>query len=237
MLLVSVVLPAYNAGEVIFQAIGSIIKQTFQDWELLIINDGSADSTEEIARKAAEADSRIHLYNLHAHMGLAKALNVGIALAQGEFIARQDSDDLSEPNRLALQLEVLQHNKDLDILGTAARVLISGGVGEIISVVENHKDITAKLLQSINPFVHGSIVGRRSSFQWPGSYDESYKYAQDLELWLRSLFAGATFANINVPLYNYTDLRRGDSPEYLQCIRRINSEYAKRKEEWLNRKI
>lgn len=103
--LVSVIMPSYNAEKYIKEAIESVIAQTYKNWELFVIDDGSTDRTAEIARSYAEKDSRIILHRNSHNMGTAKTRNTGIKLANGEWIATLDSDDMWHPEKLEIQLK------------------------------------------------------------------------------------------------------------------------------------
>src|SRR6056297_1576153 len=115
---ISIVMGAYNEESCIAGALDSIISQTFSDWELIVIDDGSTDATADIVRRYAECDSRIDLYRNEINMELSLSLNKGIRLARADFIARADADDVNLPDRLSKQyLYMLQH-VDIDVLGT-----------------------------------------------------------------------------------------------------------------------
>ena len=106
--LVSVIMPAYNAVPFIEEAIKSVISQTVKDWELLVIDDGSADDSVQIAQKTADSDSRIRVFRNEVNSGVAKTRNRGIDLAKGKYIAFLDSDDVWHPEKLEMQLKKMQ---------------------------------------------------------------------------------------------------------------------------------
>ncbi len=117
---VTVLMPVYNAEKYLKTAIESILKQTFSDFELLIINDGSTDGSEEIIRSFN--DKRIRLFNNEQNLGIIKTLNKGLNLAKGEYIIRMDADDISLPDRLELQVKYMEENPGIGISGTQARI-------------------------------------------------------------------------------------------------------------------
>ena len=117
---VSVVMGAFNEEILIARAIQSIVDQSYINWELIIVDDGSSDGTREIIEAFAAKDKRIILIENKINLGLAKSLNVGISQAQGKYIARMDADDESLPKRLESQTSFLELNSDIDVLGTGA---------------------------------------------------------------------------------------------------------------------
>jgi len=117
-------MPVYNCAHTLPAAIRSILNQTFNDWELLIIDDGSTDCTSEVARTFS--DRRIRLLDDGSHLGLAERLNQGIALSQGAFLARMDGDDIAYPQRLELQVAFLREHPEVDLLGGAILVFADG---------------------------------------------------------------------------------------------------------------
>lgn len=123
--LVSIAMPVYNCGPTLAMAIRSILHQTFEDWELLLLDDGSSDRTLEVARSFP--DPRILVFDDHSHQGLVSRLNQAIDVSRGKYFARMDGDDVSYPERLALQVEHLQHHPDIDLLGGGILVFGRGG--------------------------------------------------------------------------------------------------------------
>ena len=193
---------AYNEDKTIRKAIESIRNQTFDDWELIVVNDGSTDGTESIVSKAALEDSRIVLLNKDKNTGLASSLNKGIAISSGDYIARMDADDLSLRDRLRLQVDCLDNNLDIVVLGGAA--IYQDAHGNILGKVympEKHRDIVKWLLRS-SPFIHPSVMMRRAFLQTTQGYDESLKRAQDYDLWFRGKDIGQ-YHNIQTPILTY----------------------------------
>ena len=202
---VSVILPAFNAEKYIGEAVDSILAQTFTDFELIVVNDGSTDRTLkilEVAQAAKQAGcgphSRLRIISNTRNLGLSKSLNKGIALACGDYIARQDADDISLPERLGKQYEYLQKHPQVALLGTARKtILTNGAVKEKKLKLQNpaFKD----MLQS-NCFVHGSVMIRKTALDAVGGYNELFYSSEDYELWLR-LTKQFPAANLPEPLY------------------------------------
>jgi glycosyltransferase involved in cell wall biosynthesis len=178
---VSVVMCVFNGENTVESAIKSILDQTFNDFEFIILDDGSSDSTFLILKKYQDIDSRIKLYS-QKNTGLTKALNNAIGFASGKYIARQDADDISFPNRIEQQVKYLKGNPSTFLVGSNFIEEINGVryAGKYIS----DKEIMKKVFLH-NPFPHTSAMFLRSVFNELGGYDESFDTSQDFELWIR----------------------------------------------------
>ena len=181
---ITVLLPVYNGAADVEKAVASVLSQTFTDFELLIINDGSQDNSADLLARIT--DSRIRLIN-QANLGLAATLNIGCSLAKGQFIARQDQDDLSHPSRLQMQLEYMLVNPDCALLGTWADIYVEDmPTGRVHEHALEHELLCFDLLFN-NPFVHSSIMFRRDAVVEIGGYstDPDRQPPEDYELWSR----------------------------------------------------
>ena len=201
---VSVILPIYNGEPYLAEAIDCILKQTFADFELIIINDGSKDGS--AACIAQFSDPRIRYFE-QPNAGLAATLNRGISLAAGEYIARQDQDDISCPERFAAQVAVLDEYPDYCMVGTWAEIFSETESGQRFL---NHpaENLELKLhLHFRNPFVHSSMMLRTSVVRSIGGYttDKSRQPPEDYELWSRMARAGKV-ANIPRVLVRYREV-------------------------------
>jgi glycosyltransferase involved in cell wall biosynthesis len=175
----------YNGEKYLREAIDSILNQTFKDFEFLIIDDGSTDSSAEIIR--SYTDSRIRLIQNEKNIGLTRSLNKGLKLAQGEYIARMDADDISLPERLKKQVKYLDNHPEIGVLGTRFfEIDMNGNVRREICIPLDKRNIE-KQLYRVNCFCHSSTMMRMSCIKKVGLYDETLKYAQDYELWLRMI--------------------------------------------------
>ena len=172
----------YNGEKYVAQAITSIINQTFQDWELLVINDGSTDKSFEIMNSFASQDKRVVVIDNGKNIGLTKSLNKGIIYSRGEYIARQDADDISLPERIAKQVDFMEKNKTVGCCG--CDVIIVDDQGKQLKPVVLPAKIN-QLLPKRNVMVHGSLMFRREIILSAGCYDENFYYAQDYDLLLR----------------------------------------------------
>jgi len=211
--LVSVIMPCYNSvrtpikRKYIDMAIRSIIKQTYVNWELIAIDDGSKDDTLDYLLEWGKTDSRIKVLPLSENVGVAKALNAGAQRAEGKYLARMDDDDISFPRRLELQVELLEREPDIDLVGAATYVIDEDSkIDCILSRCETYESSLKLAVGGDSPFVHGSIVVRKTAFDNVGGYnpDDQYMWAEDYELWYRLLKNGRG-CNISSPLYGYRD--------------------------------
>jgi len=181
-MLCSVVLPTYNGQDWITRSVNSILAQSFTNFELIIIDDGSSDNTFEILKKFK--DKRIKLFRQN-NRGLAKTLNIGIKISRGKYIFRQDQDDISFPNRFMEQIVVMEKKRDLGFLGTWAEIL---NESRIVRRFHKHpvdaNAINYFLLFS-NPFVHSSMILRKNKLTEVNGYSEDLKFQppEDYHLW------------------------------------------------------
>ncbi|WNY31777.1 glycosyltransferase family 2 protein [Acinetobacter calcoaceticus] len=201
-MLVSVVLPAYNAELYLKEAIDSVLSQTCTDFELIVINDGSLDRTEEII--LSYSDSRIVYVKNEQNLGLIGSLNKGIDLAKGKYIARMDADDICCPDRFEKQISFLENNNDYVICGTAAYRFYSNNKSNnnIFRVPESDGLIRLKTLFN-SPFIHPSIMMRNSIVKEKIlNFDIQYKYAEDYKFWSQLLKYGKAY-NLQEKLLYY----------------------------------
>lgn len=197
---VTVLMSVYNGEKYLQEAIDSILGQTFKDFEFLIINDGSTDKTGEILE--SYNDPRIKIIDNKKNIGLTKSLNKGLRLARGEYIARQDADDISCDNRLEKQIKFLNENLDIAIVGTNYfRINEKGDIIQEIKRQEKDKDIKKYLLNG-NQLGHGTIMFRKSCIEKVGFYREEFKFAQDYDFVLH-FSEKYKLANIPETLYKW----------------------------------
>ncbi len=181
---VSVILPAYNSEKYIDESINSILNQTFTDFELIILNDGSTDKTPEIIQKYADSDKRIIFVNNRENRGLIAVLNQGLDMARGEYIARMDSDDISLPERFDKQVKYLDQNPDVGVLGTKIQ-----GFGVIDAAGIQIPVVTAIDMLKDNYIAHPSVMVRKSIIdKYNLRYNPDYIHCEDMELWSRMIF-------------------------------------------------
>jgi glycosyltransferase involved in cell wall biosynthesis len=180
---VSVVLPTLNCEKYIVQTIESIIGQTFNDFEVIVVNEyGSMDNTKEIIE--SYCDSRIIIHQNAAKLGLAESLNLGIRIASGEYIARADADDIYSADRLQRQVDYLDSHPGISVCGTWQHHF--GNIDRVHRPQEKHEDIKARLLFSCD-ICHSTLMFRKKDFIVNGLWYNPEYDAEDYELWLRAI--------------------------------------------------
>jgi glycosyltransferase involved in cell wall biosynthesis len=200
---ITVLMPLYNREEFVGEAISSILNQSFEDFELLIINDGSTDSSFEIAKNFK--DSRIKLVNNSENIKLIKTLNKGILLAEGEYIARMDSDDIAEKDRLLKQVEFMEMNPDISVCGTWIKEFSRDiKKGNEVNHPISPKQLHYKLMFDC-ALVHPSVMIRKCDLVNNGIlYDEKYPHAEDFNMWNDMVLNyGLKVSNIPITLLYY----------------------------------
>lgn len=193
---ISIVMPFYNAAAYLSESIKSILNQTFQDFELLAIDDGSTDNSVSIVKSFN--DERIRLISLdHSFID---SLNYGFKISKGKYIARMDADDIMLPKRLEIQYVFMEGNSDVDICGSWAESF--GNSTGIIQYKSNHEEIISSLLLHCS-MIHPTVMIRKSTLEQLGLNYLDYACAEDYKLWTDLALAGARFANISEVLLRY----------------------------------
>jgi glycosyltransferase involved in cell wall biosynthesis len=200
---VTVILPVYNAEKYLKEAIDSILNQTYTDFELLLINDGSTDSSEKII--LSYNDPRIIYIKNEGNKGLIFSLNKGIDLAKGDYIARMDADDISMPERLEKQLNYLEENKNVEVVASTVKYIDDAGkIAGNWKLDNQTTDVKTirKWMPRENCIAHPSVMGKKellSRFK----YNPNQLNIEDYDLWMRLLNTGAIIAKIPEPLLYY----------------------------------
>ncbi len=179
---ITVLMSVYNAADDLKDSVESILNQTYSNFEFIIINDGSTDGSQEILEYYAKKDSRIILIN-QDNAGLTKALNNGIKVSRGRYIARQDCDDISYSKRLEKQINLMDADPSIVLCGGNCDDLYEDGS------MDEWGFYDSKTLQRITflktPFAHSTIMMRSDICQSLGGYDERFKTSQDMDMWMR----------------------------------------------------
>jgi len=183
--LISVILPFYNTEKYLNLAIQSIIDQTYSNFELLLLDDGSTDNSREIALKYAEIDPRVKVHH-HANMGVCRTLQKGVGLANGKYIARMDGDDIAHPQRFELQVNFLENNPTCVAVGTA--LIVIDPDGDVLckpQITEDHDTLVRELLQwQGSRICHPTVMMRTEAVKAVGGYTQEH-YFQDVDLFLK----------------------------------------------------
>ena len=200
---VSVILPAYNCGKYIGRAIDSMLRQTFPDFELIIVNDGSTDNTEQIIHSFNDP-RLIHVKNAK-NEGLINSLNRAIELSRGKYLARMDGDDISQPERLEKQKRYLDQNRDISVVATTIEFINEQeektGEWNLDRQTIAPGQIKRAMLKQ-NCIAHPTVM-MRSEIIKELKYQPYQKNIEDYDLWLRVLSRGHKIAKIDEPLLLY----------------------------------
>lgn len=185
--LVSVIMPVCNGAPFVGKAIQSILLQSFHDFELIVVDDGSTDETPEILERFLKKDPRIIVLRHEKPLGISLSCNEAATHARGKFLARMDADDIAMPQRLETQLQCIENRPECVALGTWAMQIDPDGwpIG-YWRVPTEHEAILNQLLSGRGgAIIHPTAMIRRSAFNTVGGYDESLRAGQDADLWLR----------------------------------------------------
>ena len=180
---ISVIMAAYNAVDYIEKSIVSILEQTFDGWELIIINDCSTDRTPEIIERYTKLDPRISLLNNPVNINQALSRNRGISEARGKYIAILDDDDIAFPSRLKIQCDFLENNPSVALVASAAEIIDKNGkiIGHKRSP-ENLDELKFRIILK-NPLVHSSVMYRKELMEKIGGYNNKYFNAEDYKFY------------------------------------------------------
>lgn len=197
--LVSILMPVYKTAPYLREAMDSMLSQTFTDFELIVLDDCSPDNAEEILD--SYTDPRIVRYKGKKNAGLSNVLNVGIGMARGKYIARMDSDDLSMPERLQIQVDYLEAHPDIDLVSVGMQLF---GAKDEVWLREQDPEKVKIIALFHSPILHASSMWRRDSFEKHGlRFRQEMVPAEDYDLWTRALVKGLRLVNLRQVLYKY----------------------------------
>lgn len=199
---VSVVLPVYNSEPYLAEALDSILQQTFDDFELIAVYDASIDNSRNRLEDAARRDPRVSVVDGPGR-GLVDALNLGLARARGEFIARMDADDVSQSTRFARQVEYLRANPQIAVVGSA--ITLIDAAGKVLREIEyplTPVEVARFLIETGSALAHPAVMARRNAMLSVGGYRSLFQHAEDYDLWLR-LAEHHSLANLPERLLRY----------------------------------
>ncbi len=199
---VSIIMGVYNCEDILGRSLESVLAQSYSNWEFIICDDGSTDNTYKVLKSYSDLDDRVKIVRNVENLGLAASLNKCLKLSSGEYIARQDADDLSLPDRLSKQVEFLELNHDFDFVGT--KVIYFDNFGDwgksnTIQCPEKEDLVYGP------PFCHPSVMFRARCLNDIGGYRVSkmtYR-SQDYDLWFRLYSKGYKGYNLDEPLFKY----------------------------------
>lgn len=195
--LISVILPVYNCEAYIFEAVNSILQQTYAHFELIIIDDCSTDQTLEICKSFQ--DKRLVILEKKQNSGIAHTMNLGLSVAKGKYVARMDGDDISLPKRFEKQLAFMEANPAVVACGTGYKIM--GGTNDSV-LPEGHEAIKIRLLYG-NCIVHPSVMVRKAELTTAAIlYDPTMEPAEDYDFWVKFLAVGQLH-NLQEELLHY----------------------------------
>jgi len=207
----AIAIPFYNAEKYFAQAIDSVLNQTFTNFELILIDDGSSDGSLEIAQDYAKKDNRIKVYSDGKNKNLAARLNEISSLTQAEYLARMDADDIMHPKKIEKQLDTLLRNPDIDVLGT--NVYSIDDIGKVVGIrINPNQDKLIKVKQ----FVHPTIIAKTEWFL-KNPYNVKAERMEDVELWMRTCDKN-NFAILTEPLFYYREFGGCYYKKYLKGL-------------------
>lgn len=223
--MVTIGIPFLNPGVLLEDAIRSVFAQTFDDWELILVNDGSTDGSREMATRIN--DPRVRIIDDGKHMGLVSRLNQIIDLSRGKYIARMDADDLMHPRRLETQVAFLRAHPNIQVVDTGAFVLDNERKPVGVSGLRRFAPPNATQALKHGVVLHASVVARREWYL-ANRYDPGFPRAQDRELFVRALKTNV-IAHIPQPLFFHFlvgNVRRDAFLLSYKCERKVLSRYG-----------
>ncbi len=220
---ISVIISFFNNCDTLEKSLKSILNQSYKDFELIIISDGSNDGSNKIVKKFLIKKNNILYFESKKNVGLTKMLNLGIKFSRGEYIARHDADDLSLSSRFKNQIDILKKKKNLDIIGSNAKYAYKNKTISI-KMPEKDRDIKKKLIFR-NTIIHSTVMMRKKIFQNNLSYDEKFIRCQDYELWLRiknkvkfyNIQKELVFRNVKTENFKIKDLLLTSKSRFIHC--------------------
>lgn len=213
---VSVVMPVYNAGDYLKSAIGSILTQSFSDFEFLLVDDCSTDGSLSVCEAFARKDERIRLIRRLKNGGIVSALNDGLAAAKGAFIARMDADDVAEPERLKNQLAYLETNIQVGLCGTSIEVIDQNSKPLSTRIAVTDTQLVKRLLDVCSPVAHPTWLMRKAVIERVGGY-RNVAPVEDYDFLQRVVSSGFALGNIE-----YVGLKYRVSPTSISSTRTIS---------------
>lgn len=232
---ISIIMSVFNGAQYLAGSVSSILNQNFTNFEFIIIDDASEDDSSSIVKKFASQDKRLKIIKNGRNLGLTRSLNEGLKVARGKYIARQDADDLSLPERLQIQYSYLENRPEISLIGSSA-VLIDGQDKKIGHYLKkDNPQKTTRTLARRNCVLHPSIMFRNPHTKNFGvrMYREKFYYAQDYDLYLTLLTAGGKITNLPQCLIKYRYYRGSLSFQNLK----IQKRFAQKAREFYNQRL
>ncbi len=199
--LVSVIIPAYNAQDYLAESVDSMLGQTYKNIEVIIIDDKSKDDTAKIGSYYAKKDKRVKFVKNKTNLGIGGNRSKGIELAEGKYICWQDADDISTPNRIKLQVAILEKYPKVGVVGGWLKFFSSRGDGVVRKYSANDKELRSKIFM-YNPVAQPASMFKAECFKKVGGYSKKYKVSEDLEMLFR-VGEAYEFSNVQEVVLKY----------------------------------
>ena len=201
---ITFVVPCFNEEpHILAESLGSVALQSFRNFECLVIDESTEPASTQAVAAICNSDLRFRHLIPTQRIGLARSLNLGISEARGEFIARFDSDDVCLPNRLSLQLDWMIKNPHVDVLGGGLEIIDCEGKTLAFRDYPLCHEAISRQFHITTAVAHPAVLMRASALRAVGGYDPEFRFAEDLDLWLRMLNRGIRFANVPQTILKY----------------------------------
>ncbi|MEC4116368.1 glycosyltransferase family 2 protein [Myroides phaeus] len=205
---ITIAIPFYNAEKYLGEAVDSVLSQTYKEWKLLLIDDGSTDSSLDLARKYEKLDSRITVFSDGDNKNLGYRLNQVPYLVNSKYLARMDADDIMHPSKIEKQLLVLEKHPEIDVLGTNAYTIDEMS---LVFGVRNHIGQEGEFVK-VESFIHPTIIATTQWFR-DNPYDVDAVRMEDAELWFRTKDQ-CCFCSLSEPLFFYREFGKDYYKKY-----------------------
>lgn len=226
---VSVVIPTYNRGHLITSALDSVLNQSYQNLEIIVVSDGSTDDTDNIIEKYQKSDSRVKYISYYPNKGGNYARNKGIKEAKGKYIAFLDDDDQWSPEKVELQMKKFKSNSEVGLVYTGVEIHYVDKGLSYISKPEKTGDLSTDILISNYIGTTSSVIVKSELLDKSGFFDENLKALQDYDLWIR-ICQNTIIDSVKKPLlkYNNTSAEQisDSTKKYEKAINYINNKYS-----------
>lgn len=210
-ILITIAIPFYNAEKYLSSAVKSVLKQTYEDWCMILVDDGSTDSSLEIAKKFEESDPRIKVFSDGENRNLGFRLNQISVLTTTKYLGRMDADDIMHPEKIEKQMTILLQNQEIDVIGTNAYSI--NEENKVVGI--RYKDIDKGVLLNVDSFIHPTIIAKTEWFR-KNRYDDNALRIEDKELWYRTSDQ-SNFKMIAEPLFFYREVGQNYYQKYFKA--------------------
>lgn len=213
----TLVVPAFNEpADVLRQSLDSVATQTLANFECIVVDESTDSAAAAACRSLCERDARFRYVHPVERIGLAASLNLGISLARAPLIARFDSDDVCMPDRLARQVAHMEAHPEVGVLGGGLEIMDESCRTLAFRSYPPSHEVIERKLQTTTPIAHPTVMMRKALIELHGGYDPSFRFAEDLDLWLRLVNRGVRFANLSEVLVRYRQQHTSRNPNHWQ---------------------